>query len=33
MVMLPRRRTGWLPIFVKPDTLQSGYPVGGDIEF
>jgi heme iron utilization protein len=31
--MLPRRRTGWLPIFVKPDTLQTGQAVCGRIEF
>jgi hypothetical protein len=22
--MLPRQRTGWLPIFVNPDTLSKG---------
>src|SRR5258707_14342838 len=33
MVMLPRRRTGWLPIFVKPETLQTGYPVAGRVRW
>jgi hypothetical protein len=30
--MLPRRRTGLLPIFVKPDTLR-GHAVCGRLKF
>src|SRR5471032_95397 len=33
MVILPRRRPGWLPIFFKPDTLETGYPAGRGSEF
>src|SRR5471032_402222 len=33
MVILPRRHPGWLPIFFKPDTLETGYPAGRGSEF